>query len=736
MPANKSSFQDALRKASNAAWDRRWNTAIIEYQRALLEFPNDASAHAGLALALQESGNLDQALAEYKFLAKLQAGDPAPLAHVAVLLERMNQKRQAANAYLDLAEVYCQEKQMTRAVEAWRKAVALDPDMVAPHSKLAAAFLEAGHNAAAAREFVTLAKLAQRNGEGNKAQEYVERALALEPDNTQARFLINELNGRGASLAAQPGASPVELARRSALSRLASTVLDDKTPWRRSESLALGAADVDAMLARAINAQENGQTREAIQLYEEIIASGIERPEVLFNLAILYQNTLRYDDSIRLLNQTAPLPQFAVASQFALGQSYRAQGKVDEALGHYIQAMKIVDLSTVNRAQADQVIRLYQSLSEGYRAKGDEQSARQFSETLIAFLAAKGWQDKVRQVRDHIDAVAAEGTPLSMQEVFEAPESQRVIELIHTSQSLRAAGKLNAASDLIYQAVELAPNYLPAHVQLAEISVAAGRIPQAIDKYDMLAETAEVRRDPGKAISFYRQALKLGSDDVTRRAKLISVLVQNGKLTEALDEYVTVGQALETAGALQKAADKYAEGLGLAERAGVVGETVDTLRRQLGTTYLKLREYDKALSVYQQIQQSDPDDDHARYFLIELYYRMGQTRLAEARLDELLDRSADAPEYARATLESLADAFPNEVGAHRRLAQTYAASGDRERAIATLDALGERLLQAGKREQAVLVIQDIITLDPPQVNEYRSLMLDLRGETPQTTPVA
>ncbi len=731
MPANKSAFQDALKKASNAAWDRRWNTAIREYRRALTEFPDDASAHSGLALALQESSNFEEALAEYRLLAKAQPEDPVPLAHIAVLLERLNRKSDAVAAFVRLADLYQAQKQMNKAVEAWRKAAALDPDRPEPHDKLAAAFLEAGYNAAAAREFLALAKLAQRGGEMARAQEYVERALALEPENTQARFLLNELTGRGASLAAQPGASPVELARRSALARLAASVLDEKTPWRRGESAALATTDVDALLTRAIDAQQKGQTREAIQLYEEILAAGVERPEVLFNLAILYQSTLCYDDAIRLLELTAHAPQYAVASQFALGQSYRAQGKVDEALEHYIQAMKIVDLATVNRAQADQVIRLYESLSEGYRAKGDDASAQRFSETLITFLASKGWQDKVREVRDHIEAVAAGGTPLSLQEVIETPESQRVIELLRASEELRAQGKLNAASDLVFQALELAPNYLPAHVQLAEISISAGRISQAIDKYDMLAETAEVRRDLPKAISFYRQALRLGSDDVTRRAKLISVLVQAGQLTDALAEYLSVGQALEAAGQYQKAADKYTEGLSLAQRAGVVGETVSSLQRQLGSAFLKLREDNKALAIYQELLRADPNDEQARYVLTELYLRTGQSAQAETQLNALLERYADAPEEAERTLALLAEAFPDEIAIQRRYAQTTAARGGMGKAIEILDSLGDHLLNAGRRWEAVQVIEDIIALNPPQVEDYRRLLTELE-QSPQT----
>lgn len=732
MPANKTAFQDALKKASNAAWDRRWDTAIKEYRRALTEFPDDSSAHSGLALALQESNRLDEALAEYKFLAKMQADDPVPLARVGLLYEKMNRKNDAVNTYMQLAEMYSAQKKMNKAVEAWRKASALDPERVEPHEKLAASFTEAGHSAPAARELVALAKLAQKNGDVPRAQQYVERALVLEPDNSHARFLLNELTGRGASLAAQPGANPVELARRSALARLAESVLDEKTPWRRADNSGANAgADVDALLARALDAQQKGQTREAIDLYEQVLRAGMTRPEVQFNLAILCQQTLRHGDAIALLLQTAKQPQFAVASHFALGQSYRSQNKLDDALDHYLQAMKIVDLNTVNRSQADQVIRLYESLSESYQAKGDDASAQKYSARLLDFLSSKGWQDKVREVREHIAAAELGGTPLSMQEVFETPETQRVIELLRVSDELKRAGKLYSAGDLVYQAIELAPNYLPAHVQLAEIAVTAGHITEALQKYDTLAETAEVRRDLPKAISFYKQALKLGPDDVTRRAKLISVLVQSGQLPAALDEFESVGKGLEANGQLRQAADKYAEGLALAERAGVVGGATNKLRRQLAYAQMKLREYDKALAAFQEIARADPNDDVVRAHLVELYLRQGQAREAEVQLDELLARYENRPREAQSTLISLAQLFPDEIVIQRKLAQKLAAEGEKEHAVQLLDALGERLLEANRTADAMRVIQDIIALNPPRVDDYRQVLLTLREPAAQ-----
>lgn len=726
MPGNKSVFTDALRKASNAAWDRRWDTAIREYKRAVGEFPSDASARSGLALALQEANRFDEALAEYRALVKVQPNDPIPLARCAVLLERMGPNEEAFGAYMQLAEMYQAQKQMNKAVEAWRQASALGADRSEPHEKMAEAFTEAGHVGAAAREWVALARLAQRAKDHARAMGCVERALQIEPDNTQAKLMLAELTGNRSGNLVPPGTNPIELARQSALSRLAAAVLDDKLQWRRGGDTARS-TDLDAVLARAIDAQGKGQTRDAIQLYEQLLAAGLVRTEVQFNLAVLYQNALQHGDAIRLLSETVHDREYAVPSHFALGQSLRAQGKVDEAIEHYIQAMKIVDLSRVNRAQADQVIRLYQSLAEGYRAQGDQANAEKFSETLLKFLGDKGWQDKVREVRQHIEASAGSGTPLSLEEVFDAPEAPRIIELLTASRDFLKQGKHYASSDLAYQAIELAPYYLPTHVQIAEIAVAAGQVAEAQSKFDALAATAEVRHDLPKAISFYRRALKL-SPDLTRRSKLINVLVQGGQVTDALSEYGEVGRALEAQGQFQKAADKYQEALALARRVGVAERAVAGLNEQLGEVYSKLGEWNQAIALFQELKRVVPYTERALIQLVALYAQTGRVQESQRELDELLTRYADQPEKSLAGLNRLTTIFPNQVFIYRRLAQQLAATNQLDKAIETLDELGDRLLTEARVEDAVQVIQDLITLNPPQVDQYKNLLQELKSQ--------
>ena len=98
-------------------------------------------------------------------------------------------------------------------------------------------------------------------------------------------------------------------------------------------------------------------------------------------------------------------------------------------------------------------------------------------------------------------------------------------------------------------------------------------------------------------------------------------------------------------------------------------------------------------------------------------------------LDALLTRYQSRGESPKVVgvLEALVQAYPNEAGLTQRLAQGYEMTGARDKAVATLDALGEHQLGAGNRDAAIETIRHIIALNPPRIEEYQKLLQELGG---------
>lgn len=729
MPGNRTVFNDAVTKGHNAAWDGQWAKAAAEYRRALTEFPDDARVRLSLAHALEQLGQWESALREYRQLVQAQPKDPAPLARVAAVLEKLQRRSEAASVYVQLADSYVAQNLPQQAIEAWRQAAALEPERTDVRQKLIEAYTRAGQMWAVAEQQLALAKIYRARGDQVKAQHLAEQALRLDPRNTAARALIEELAPREPAPLATP-LSPVDAAEKTALSRLAETLLEahESPPEeeRRAtpEHPSLDQAEVDALIARAVDAQMRHRASDAIEAYRKLLARGVTRPEIKFNLGLLYSETMRYDEAIPLLSETVSDPQYMLASHYALGQCYRAQGKIDRALEHFLHVVKIVDLSSVRRDQVDDLIRVYEELAESYASQGNREEAERFSRSLEEFLSSKGWEDKVQQFRQRLEAIKEEGEQISLAQAIEVREADRVLEALAFAQEYLRREKLDAASEECMHAIELAPTYLPAHMRLAEILVKQGRAGEANAKYQTIAELYTIQGDLKRAEAMYRNALKIVPEDVGTRAKLIDLLVQQNRLEEALEQYLELGESFARVNQVGKALEKFAEGIRLATRARHSSKMLLTLRHRLAEMRARQNDFAGALSAYQEIHQHSPEDERAHFYIVDLEFRLGQTNAAMRDLEELLARyqKRNEPQKITDVLEALVQSYPAEIPLTLRLAEHYCASGELERAVNMLDALGEAQLSMGNKRVAAEVIRRIIELNPPQVEEYKKLL--------------
>ena len=76
--------------------------------------------------------------------------------------------------------------------------------------------------------------------------------------------------------------------------------------------------------------------------------------------------------------------------------------------------------------------------------------------------------------------------------------------------------------------------------------------------------------------------------------------------------------------------------------------------------------------------------------------------------------------------ELLADR-PNDMILRRALAQLYQQAGRVEDAVAQLDSLAESMLSAGKKEDAMVLINQILLMGPPNAEQYRQLLMQLQA---------
>lgn len=767
MAGNRQLFDQAVKRGNQYIWDKAWDKAIAEYEAALREFPDDPIALASAGFVYTQLKRLDEALDAYQRANQAQPNDPSILAKLAEVQERLGLTAEATRTCITLGDLLIRKKTTDKAIQYWEHAAQLQPDNLEAHQRLVEIYKATGQIEQAVREHATMAKIYHKLGQIDKAVAQSQAALTLAPRHTGMLRMMGEIGQPApapAPAAPQPAVapqpapapapappatwsleelsageaepeeqgSPLEMTRDRALSELAETIFEDAEalhprPDARGAAARLSKAEIDALIGQALNYQTNGQVEQAIAAYQRILEA-VSLPAAHFNLGLLYQQGLRFDEAIEQFNQSLSHPEYALGSHFALGECYRALGRVDEALAQFIEVLKIVDLQTVKREQVDDLIALYENLAESYTAKGDREQAITFTNNLVDFLSSRGWADKVAEARKRLDGLIEEGSPaISLAELFTMPHAETVMHSLSLSQEYAKRGMYYLAADEIYRAIERVPDYLPLHIRLADIWRKSGRTEEAIAKLRTVAATYQVRGDTRQALNIYQQILRITPMDIPTRTMFIQLLIRHGAIDQALEQYMQLADTYYQLAQIDKARDTYQEALTYAQRGSTGKLWTMRIYSHLGDIDMQRIDWKRAIQDYEQVKALAPQDEKARISLVELYYKVGQPARAVRELDELLLMYKEAGKARKmiSVLEDQVQLHPGEIPLRSRLARLYMEANMKEQAIEQLDALGELQLQAGLKKEAAATIRSIIALGPPNVEDYKQLLTQL-----------
>jgi len=758
MPGDKAAYEQALQKGDNHAWDGRWMEAAQSYQRALAEFPDDLLAHTNLGQVYLRLGRHADALQHYQTARNHAPGDLVLMDKIAEIQAALGHTAEAVATSLQLAERYVDQGDRASAIATWRRVVHWMPDHAEARRRLSAAYAEGGSRGdidAAVQEALALARVYQGRGDVQQAIEECESALSLDKAHAKARALLEDLrlealeSGIVSVSAATRRGSPIDQATQDAMTRLAEQVFEESAVGETEIDLAavgestaggpvafhLAPQQLKALIGQAIDFQARGMVTEAIARYEEARQGKARQPEIILNLGILYLQQSHWDQAIAALLQTADHPDYGLASHFALGQAYQAQDALDQALRHFIETLKLVDLRTVNGQQAHHLTQLYDGLAESYVSGVETEQATAFCNALTEFLNSEDWEQRVIDARQRANALAVGGQIGTLAEFFAVPAYHVVMEAIALSQEYLSRGYLMAAIDQCQRVIEHAPGYLPIHRRLAEIYTKQGRLSETVEKYRMMARTYEVRGEPAQAAQIYQEVLVVAPDDMTVRAHLANLFQQQGRYQDAIQQYVDTAAVYLQTLQVDEAVETLAQALKLASRTADARGWGVKLYRYIAEAYTSRVDWSRAIAALLQAKKLAPEDEDVRRQLGELYVKQGRPDLARTELAGLEPPPSTTPSqeelWTDETLERLrvmVRRHPSALDAREALAQAYAARGLKQEAVVELDKLGELQMDQGLFQEVLKTIEAIIALEPPNVNAYQQFLRQLRQQ--------
>ncbi len=718
---NSTEYEKVLREAHGYAWDGEWDKALAAYKRAVALNPDAPDPYVGMGAVYAQMGRWKEAAEAY---AKAVNLDPYSLPfkeRLAEALAKAGRIHEAVKTYIEVSRMHRQRGNLRRALQLLSKAIKAAPQRPELHLEVAHIYEETGRYDFAAKAYVNLAAVYKELGDPENALRYCERALKLDPTNAKAQALMASLHfGEAAppreKAPAESEGSPVDKARHYALTRLAETIFEEpKAPDGRR---------VDTILARALDAQRRGDVDEAILNYRLVLDTGFESADIHFNLGLLYKEKLMLEEAIRHLTKAAGHPNYALGAHFALGECYKIVGQVDRALEHFLEALKIVDLSAIDINQADALIRLYKNLADSFMIQGNRDQAVRFIQTLMNFFSARGWEDKVKELHKHLKTLEEEGIAFSLAEIMEAPNPEEVLKSLSLSEELMNRRLFASASEECMRGIASAPFCLPLHIQLAEILIKAGRHEEALNKYLLISEDYQVRGIPERAVSILKRLTRLAPMDVNIRARLIDALRNLGQVEEAVEQYIQLSETFYQLADVRNAIESLKEALQLVPHSENGRELRRKILPRLGDFYIQMMQWDKALQIYKELKSIAPEDVECRRMLLSLYARLNRAEESAREtkaLVELLEREKRIEEAVH-ILEELVAEHPQNQAFRAALADLYVKLGQNDKAVEQLDALGELQLDEGKVSEAKETIRTIISLIPDKAEGYRELL--------------
>lgn len=768
MAGDREAFDEAMQAAANSAWEANWDRAADAYQEALTQFPEDVDALTGLGMAYARSGKSRKAADAYGQASNLAPEDPVLLERLGKALEELGQWRKACKAYMAGGTQHIKQQSLDLAARCFQNAIRVRPDSVEAHVALLKHYQQHKRIEEAVGECRALARIYRDRGHIDYGIRVCKHGLQLSPRDSRALTLLDELRRTRQSLRrhqreegqapetalqtprlvalpdadtlefragfseqpAEQKGSPVDRARERALTQLAESVFADDEGSGTTRAERLGKEAVDALISQAIDFQTRGKIEKSIGAYQRVIEAGAEGPPVRFNLGLLYQEQLRFEDAVAQFERTVSHPDYKLGSHFALGECYRARGRVDDALEHFIEVLRIVDLATIQREHADDLITLYEHLTDGYLLKGDEDQALEFANSLVTFLTKQGWEDKVKLARQRLDTLTQQGPVVTLAEALTVPDYDRILESIALSQEYAKRGMYYTAMEECHSALGSAHNYLPIHRQLAQVSREMGRIEESVKKLVVIADTYHVRGAARQATAIYQQALKLAPMDTSVRPKLIDLHVSHGQIERALREYLILADSYQQLAQMDKAREIYEEALRLVPRVAEEREWKVRILHRIGDTAMRRVDWKGAVSVYEQIRGLAPGDERAHLTLVDLFYRLDQPRRALEELDDLLRiyREEGRSGHLFTVLGDIVERWPDVIPLRARLAQAHLDAGHTEEALDHLEQLGNLQVDVGQIAHARATIQAIIALQPSDVGEYKRLLEEISEE--------
>ena len=537
----------------------------------------------------------------------------------------------------------------------------------------------------------------------------------------------------------EPLRDPIEDATHYSLGIIADLVLDPSETNPLFHSLHMGDQPTNSKketdrisalnhLLAAVEAHSRGRSVQAAAEAEKAILAGVAHPAVYFLLGFLAHKN---DDikSMQALNKSVSDPRLAMASELLIGETFEEQKNYTEAVDAYLRAMYEADATTLPVEMSAGLRLQYRQISDQILKVQDADQLHYVCRSISAQIMRRGWRQQVQGIRQLLPPASPEAPPNALVMLMLLPNSGLIVAGLSRAQRLVSNNSLLPALEELYYDLQFAPTETLLHELIAAMMVKRDHIDAAIEKYLLIARKYELTGDRNQAVRVLTQAQQLSPTNMNIRNRLIELLFTLDRRDDAIRQYVDLAETYYRMADLDKARATYLNVLRLSQK-GESNRTwsIEILKRVADIDLQRL-DWRQALRIFDQIRGLDPEDMETRASLVELNYRLGQDAAAVSELDSAVtyyDQMNKIPTAMR-MVSSLVAIRPENPDMQSRLFAVSHRVKNMTDAISLLDSYADELLESKNKAAAIVHLETIIALGPPNTMEYRKVLEQLRN---------
>jgi tetratricopeptide (TPR) repeat protein len=700
MAGNRGIYNAAAKKAQEHARKQEWAASLKEYQRAAAEFPEDVDARMGIASAYAGLQKWREALEIYLTLSRGAPDDPVILERLADTYVQLKDLDKVRESFLRLSDQHVIHRKLPQAIGALEHLSELLPQDEEVMTRLARLYQDVGDKNALIRIQLERVRMMFRDGRLNDAMVLAEDLLQQAPDNRQVKDMVfrlrREMSARKERGEAVEEAGPTTVVSSFQLEEWARDAMERQEQGdvasavqQYERAIQGGLRRSDVFYNLGLLYKDAGQLQEAVENLGNASADDEYALSSHFAMGECYRDLGQLDQAAQEFEQALHQVELQTIGREAVDdliQMYEAAANVHEARGDLARAASLyatlagfLQSKRWKQGRTDEFRKRAQELTEKSmfaklrqlgtgilpaiegRARGEparEPAEMEAAQTNIPsltegslrpitdFLRSEGRPGEVfpaeqapvavKPLEEALAIVPPVPVQLPVRELDTAGLADAVRDLVEASRVYLEKGLFNAAIDACCEVIRQAPDYLPIHLRLAEVYERQDRPDQALAKYQALANTYLAREDKDRAAGVYAALLALAPDTVSTRSRLADLLVELGRVGEAVQQKVQMAHTYFRLGQASRATETFRE-------LRVLAPNDKQVYLEYGLFLLKMDRPDVAIGELRRALQLDPRDPVALVRMnIALAWQREEASFGESLATVLKRAEADA----------------------------------------------------------------------------------------------